>query len=85
MAEKKIKISTHDLIPEHTKLSDSEKQKILDQYNVTINELPSILITDAALLKLKVKVGDIIKIERKSPTSGKSIFYRGVVEWIKQK
>jgi len=80
MAEKKIKISTHDLIPEHTKLSDSEKQKILDQYNVTINELPSILITDAALLKLKVKVGDIIKIERKSPTSGKSIFYRGVVE-----
>lgn len=80
MAEKKIKISTHDLIPKHTKLSDSEKQKVLEQYNITIKELPSIFITDAALLPLKVKVGDIIKIERSSPTSGKSIFYRGVVE-----
>jgi DNA-directed RNA polymerase subunit H (RpoH/RPB5) len=29
---------------------------------------------------LKAKVGDILKIERKHPT-GKSFFYRRVVEW----
>jgi len=80
MAEKKIKISNHELIPKHTKLSDSEKQKILGFYNITINELPSIFITDPALEGLDVKPGDAIKIERTSPTAGKIVFYRGVVE-----
>ena len=77
MAEKKeIK---HILIPKHEKLSASERKKILEQYNTDINALPKILITDPALRGLDVKAGDLVKITRKSPTSGESFFYRGVI------
>jgi DNA-directed RNA polymerase subunit H len=81
--ETKTKSSTeeikHILIPKHEKLSSAEAKKVLEKYNVTINDLPKILITDQGIRHLDVKSGDIIKITRKSPTSGESIYYRGVV------
>ncbi|MBW2998923.1 DNA-directed RNA polymerase subunit H [Candidatus Woesearchaeota archaeon] len=80
MAKKAVKINVHDLIPKHEKLSESEKQKVLEEYNVEVKDLPSILITDPALFEIDVKPGDVIKIERNSPVAGKIIFYRGVVE-----
>ncbi|MBU4242327.1 MAG: DNA-directed RNA polymerase subunit H, partial [Nanoarchaeota archaeon] len=42
-------------------------------------QLPKISKNDPAIKELEVKKGDLIKIERKSPTIGKSIFYRVVV------
>ncbi|MCX6710050.1 MAG: DNA-directed RNA polymerase subunit H [Candidatus Woesearchaeota archaeon] len=68
----------HNLVPEHIKLSESEKQEILKKYNITENELPKILKSDAAIAHLDVKDSDVIKILRKSPTAGESIFYRVV-------
>ncbi len=73
-------VTKHHLVPKHTKLSDSEKSKLLEKYQVTAFALPKILKDDPALAKLDVKVGEIIKIERKSRTAGVSAYYRVVVE-----
>ena len=42
-------------------------------------QLPKIIIADAAIQHLKPSIGDIIKIERKSPTRGTSVYYRVVI------
>lgn len=79
MAEKKKIPVKHTLVPEHIKLSDDERKKLLDFHNITIRDLPKILISDPAIKHLDVKENDIIKILRTSSTAGKSVFYRGVV------
>ena len=79
MSAKKAKV-VHELIPEHTKLSDKEAKALLKEYNITIKEIPKILISDQAISHLSVKEGDIVKITRKSRTAGETIYYRGVVK-----
>ena len=69
----------HILIPKHEKLSEKEANEVLEKYKITINELPAIQKNDPALAGMSVEVGDVIMIERKSPTAGKTVFYRGVV------
>ncbi|MBI4983246.1 DNA-directed RNA polymerase subunit H [Candidatus Woesearchaeota archaeon] len=73
-------VNKHLLVPKHTKISDSEKSKLLEKYNVNLLSLPKILKDDPALSKFDVKVGDVVKIERKSKTAGASMYYRVVVE-----
>jgi len=73
-------VSKHLLVPKHTKLSDAEKEKLLSNYTITIKELPKITQDDAAISSLNAKIGEIIKIERKSKTAGISYYYRVVVE-----
>jgi len=75
----KIDITNHLLVPKHTIVSDKEKKEILEKHKVTLEELPKILKTDAAIKDLKPKNGDVVKIVRKSPTAGESLFYRVVV------
>ena len=75
----KFKVENHSLVPKHSKLSDKEKKDLLEKYNITIKELPRIFKKDAAIKDLSVKSGDIIKIVRKSPTAGESVFYRCVI------
>ncbi|MBU0470895.1 MAG: DNA-directed RNA polymerase subunit H [Nanoarchaeota archaeon] len=70
----------HKLIAKHTKTSDSERNTLFKTYNITSTDLPKILKSDAAIMNLDVKVGDIVKIERKSVTAGVSAYYRVVVE-----
>lgn len=69
----------HILVPKHTKISESEKEKLFEKYTVSTKELPKILKDDPALTKLNVKEGDIIKVERKSKTAGVSFYYRVVM------
>ena len=73
-------VGKHIFVPKHSKVSEAEKEKILQQYNITIKELPKIFKNDAALAKLELKSGDVIKIERESKTAGRSVYYRVVVE-----
>ncbi len=73
------KFIKHILVPEHTKLSEKEKEKLLKEHNVSIKELPRIMKDDPAIKHLNVKVGDIIRIKRNSQTAGESIYYRVVV------
>ena len=78
--KKKFKVDKHILIPKHTKLSDSQKEKLLEKYNISVRELPRMLKTDPAIISLGAKPGDVVKITRKSQTAGEAIFYRVVVD-----
>ncbi|HLC62946.1 MAG TPA: DNA-directed RNA polymerase subunit H [Candidatus Nanoarchaeia archaeon] len=79
MEEKKIDITKHIFVPKHYKLSDEEKNEFLESNNVSKAQLPKIDKEDPAIKHLDVKKGDVIKITRKSPTTGESLFYRIVV------
>ena len=81
MSEKKIvKITNHIYQPKHEILLKDKAEEILKKYNAKPSQLPYIMITDKALEDLDVRPGDIIKITRKSPTAGESVYYRYVVE-----
>lgn len=75
----RLDISKHGLVPQHEPLSDEESEEVLKKYNITKGQMPKILISDPIVKKMKVKIGDVIKITRNSKTAGKSIFYRVVV------
>ena len=75
---KSVDISKHTLVPKHVKLNDKEKEKLLERYNISVAQLPKILKNDPAIKELKLKVGDVVKITRASPTAGETTFYRGV-------
>lgn len=79
MAASKIDVTKHILVPKHTKLTQEETKKVLDEFNISAKQLPRILVNDAAIENLKCKEGDVIKIDRKSLTAGHSTFYRCVV------
>ena len=72
-------IEEHVLIPKHTKLSQKAKEDLLEKYSLTEQQLPRILMNDPAIVKLDAKVGDVIKIIRKTRTAGTSEFYRVVI------
>lgn len=72
-------ISKHTLVPDHSKLTEAEKKKLFEHYNISLTELPKIAKDDPAIEHLNVKEGDVIKIIRKSPTAGETVFYRGIV------
>ncbi len=80
MKKLKFKVDKHILTPKHTKLGEKEKAQLLERYHVTSKELPKILQTDSAIKDLEAKQGDIIKIIRKSPNAGETIFYRVVID-----
>lgn len=79
MPKKKIEIKNHILIPKHTKLSDKDKKALLDEYKISLKELPKISNNDPAISSLNLEAGDVIKIVRPSQTAGESIFYRVVI------
>jgi DNA-directed RNA polymerase subunit H (RpoH/RPB5) len=78
--ELQFNISRHSLVPKHTLITDDgEIQEILTKYMVKKNQLPYILKSDAMSQYLNAKPGNIVRIERISPTAGISIVYRAVV------
>lgn len=77
---KRVDISKHELVPKHEVLSEEEARELLERLNITKGQLPKIYTTDPMVKKIKAKVGDIIKITRKSPTAGEYIYYRVVIE-----
>jgi DNA-directed RNA polymerase subunit H len=76
---KKIDIEKHQLVPKHIILGEEEKAEVLRKYKTSLKHFPRILITDPAIADKNPKVGDLVKIIRKSPTAGEAIYYRVVV------
>jgi len=74
----KFKIENHTLVPKHSKLSKDEIEELCKRYRITVKDLPRIQYKDAAIATMNVKENDVVKIERKSPTAGLSVFYRRV-------
>jgi DNA-directed RNA polymerase subunit H len=75
-----MKITNHIFQPRHEILSKNEAQEVLKKYNTKPSQLPYIMLSDKGLEDLDVRPGDIIKITRKSSTTGESVYYRYVVE-----
>lgn len=67
----------HILQPKHSKLKQEEISKILAKYNIALAQLPKISKKDPALTE-ECKVGDVIKIERKTE-DGVQEYFRVVV------
>jgi DNA-directed RNA polymerase subunit H len=81
VSEKKVvKITNHSYQPKHQIIPKVEAEAVLKKYNAKPGQLPYILMSDKGIEDLDVRPGDIIKITRKSPTAGESVYYRYVVE-----
>jgi DNA-directed RNA polymerase subunit H len=78
--KKEIIITNHIYQPKHEIIGRKEAEEVLRKYNAKPSQLPFILTDDKGLAHLEVRPGDIIKITRKSPTAGESVYYRYVVE-----
>jgi len=73
-------IFNHEFVPKHEILTSEEKEKILEKYRVKPYQLPRIKASDPAAEAIGARPGDMIRIIRESPTAGKYIAYRYVVE-----
>jgi DNA-directed RNA polymerase subunit H len=77
---KKFALQDHDLVPAHILLSSEELAEMLKSYGVDSAQLPKIHVTDPVVKEIGGKVGDVVKVIRKSYTSGVSVFYRLVID-----
>jgi DNA-directed RNA polymerase subunit H len=75
-----IKISNHIYQPKHEIIPKREAEEVMRKFNARPGQLPYIMTSDKAIEDLDVRPGDVIKITRKSPTAGESVYYRYVVE-----
>ena len=75
-----LNIFDHNLVPQHEIMKPKEVEALLKKYHIQPYLLPFIKISDPAIEEIEAKIGDVIRITRKSPTSGDSIVYRYVVE-----
>ncbi|MEW6222437.1 MAG: DNA-directed RNA polymerase subunit H [Candidatus Hadarchaeota archaeon] len=77
---KKEYVLRHVLVPKHEVLSKEESEELLKKYSLLPAQLPFIKNTDPAAAAVGANLGDIVKITRDSPTAGKAVTYRYVVE-----
>ncbi len=70
--------SAHNLVPKHEILAQEAVEALFIEFKVSPQNLPVIFANDPALANLDAKMGDIVKITRRSPTAGVAIFYRRV-------
>jgi DNA-directed RNA polymerase subunit H len=80
VAPSRIDILKHELVPRHEILTEAEKKELLEGMSITEKQLPKILDSDPVIKKIEAKSGDVMKITRKSQTSGETVYYRLVAE-----
>ncbi|MFW9964711.1 MAG: DNA-directed RNA polymerase subunit H [Candidatus Sifarchaeia archaeon] len=66
----------HELVPAHIIASNEEIKLVLDHFGIEKSQLPRIYRDDPAVKVLGARPGQVIRIERNSPTAGKSYYYR---------
>jgi DNA-directed RNA polymerase subunit H len=70
----------HVMVPDHQIMSEEEVALLLSTYTITQDQLPKMYHDDPAVKSIGAKIGDVIKIIRKSQTAGKAESYRLVVK-----
>lgn len=70
----------HELVPPHVIAEETEIQLVLNHYGINKTHLPRILTRDPAARVLGARPGQVIRIERESPTAGVAYYYRLVVD-----
>lgn len=73
-----INITKHILQPTFSLLNEKEKNTLLQQYNIKINQLPKLTIQDPICKYYKFPRLSIVKIVRKNSDSINSVYYRYV-------
>ena len=68
----------HILQPKHSKLKPEETEKLLKKYNCSLSQLPKISKKDPQIVEDDVKVGEVLKFERKTK-EGVEEYFRVVV------
>ena len=68
------------MVPKHTKISDKEKKELLEEYRISLKDLPRITMSDPAIAGMDLTTDDVIRVDRPSPTSKNTVFYRRVVK-----
>lgn len=77
----KINIFDHKIVPKHIILSEDEKNDVIKKYGIKkMSQFPKLLKSDPIACALAAKVGDLIKIIRKSEATKESVYYRIVIE-----
>ncbi|MDD4253883.1 MAG: DNA-directed RNA polymerase subunit H [Methanofollis sp.] len=76
----RFNVLDHEMVPDHQKMTDSEIAELLSRYQITLDQLPRIYSDDPAVKATGAKIGDVIKIVRKSQTAGLADSYRSVVK-----
>ena len=71
-----VNITHHELVPKHIRLNEEEKKELLKRYRLKESQLPRIQKADPVALYLGLKRGEVVKIIRKSETSGRYASYR---------
>ena len=74
----------HNLVPEHTLLTEEEADAVLKDLKISRDQLPKIRMNDAAVKVLvqiygPIEPGRVIKVVRKSKTAEEFIAYRLVI------
>ena len=75
-----FEVQDHELVPKHEALSAGEGKEVLEKFGIKKGQMPRMRVSDPAINKLDAKPGDIIRITRKSPTAGESVYYRVVIK-----
>ena len=73
-------IFDHEFVPKHEILTSEEREEILAKYRVKPYQLPRIKASDPAAKAIGARPGDMVRIIRESPTAGRYVAYRYVVE-----
>jgi len=73
-------IFSHVLVPKHEIVAPEDRDKLLNEYRVQPYQLPRLNASDPGAKAIGAKPGDIVRVIRDSPTAGKYISYRYVVE-----
>ncbi len=80
--EKRFNPLNHALVPLHEVVPDEEVPAVLEQFNILKEQLPKIRSTDPAVQVIKAEPGQLVRVTRNSPTAGKHVAYRLVVQGL---
>jgi DNA-directed RNA polymerase subunit H (RpoH/RPB5) len=73
--KKKIDVLLHELVPKHYLLTKEETKELLENFKITVTDLPQMFEKDPVAIAIGAKEGDVVKIVRQSETTVKSIDY----------
>jgi DNA-directed RNA polymerase I, II, and III subunit RPABC1 len=74
-----VDIYEHEKVPRHEVLTVAEKAALLASLHITAKQLPEMQRHDPMARYLGLKVGDVVRIRRVSPTVGFDVYHRIVV------
>ena len=77
-----FKLLDHESVPNHEIIGEEEIAELIEKYSIEKEQIPKIRIDDPIVLEIGAKIGDVIKITRKSQTAEQALYYRLVIDAI---